>query len=368
MSEHLTQNQVEDYYQQKLSVAELLSVSDHLGACETCRHEVTRAVNSDAVLRAAFQVFGEVAEALPSSTVRTHLTSEQIAEYVDGVPASEEPQVIKDHLTGGDQCSLAANDLRAFRNEVAPGPKRKYHPAMVSAPVESWRHRLVASLSSLHLPSPALAFGSALTVLLLVMTGWLVWQRRLEKETKSQIVATTPSPPVSPIPVPEGTANSVIAQLNDSERRIVLDSTGKLSGADYLPPDCQRILKDALTSQRLEKSALLAGLARPGSALMSGDRQGNQFSVIEPVGKVMLSDRPMFRWSQLHGATGYVVEVYDEQFRPVATSLQLTSDSWTAQQPLARGRIYSWQVKAIKDGLEFKSPASASTASQVPHS
>ena len=193
-------------------------------------------------------------------------------------------------------------------------------------------------------------------MLLLVMTGWLVWQRRLEKETKSQIVATTPSPTVSPIPVPEGTAISVIAQLNDSERRIVLDSNGKLSGADYLPPDCQRILKDALTSQRLEKSALLAGLARPGSALMSGDRQGNQFSVIEPVGKVMLSDRPMFRWSQLHGATGYVVEVYDEQFRPVATSLQLTSDSWTAQQPLERGRIYSWQVKAIKDGLEFKSP------------
>jgi hypothetical protein len=58
----------------------------------------------------------------------------------------------------------------------------------------------------------------------------------------------------------------------------------------------------------------------------------------------------------LDGATGYVVEVYDERFNLAATSSQLTTNSWRAPQGLARGGVYSWQVKAIKDGQEFKSP------------
>jgi hypothetical protein len=35
----------------------------------------------------------------------------------------------------------------------------------------------------------------------------------------------------------------------------------------------------------------------------------------------------------------------------------LTSLSWTAP-PLARGQVYSWQVKAIRDGQEFIAPRS----------
>jgi hypothetical protein len=76
--------------------------------------------------------------------------------------------------------------------------------------------------------------------------------------------------------------------------------------------------------------------------------------VIEPVGEVVLSNRPSFRWSALEGASAYVVEVYDDQFRLVATSPQLTERSWTTS--LARGKVYSWQVKATKDGEEVTSP------------
>ena len=77
--------------------------------------------------------------------------------------------------------------------------------------------------------------------------------------------------------------------------------------------------------------------------------------MLEPTGKVVQSDRPTFVWSPLADATGYVVEVYDEAFNLVATSPQLTANSWTSQ-PLKRGRIYSWQVKAVKDGQESRSP------------
>ena len=87
------------------------------------------------------------------------------------------------------------------------------------------------------------------------------------------------------------------------------------------------------------------------------DDQGNSFSVIEPIGKVILSDSPTFRWSKLTGATGYVVEVYDERFNLTASSPQSNFDSWTLPKPLRRGGVYSWQVKALKDSQEFTSPS-----------
>jgi hypothetical protein len=87
-----------------------------------------------------------------------------------------------------------------------------------------------------------------------------------------------------------------------------------------------------------------------------GDNRGARFSVIDPVGIVLLSDRPTFRWSPLEGATGYIVEVYDDKLKQVLISPQLTDTSWRAPQSLERGGIYSWQVTASKGGEEFSSP------------
>jgi hypothetical protein len=87
-----------------------------------------------------------------------------------------------------------------------------------------------------------------------------------------------------------------------------------------------------------------------------GSNNQPEFSVLEPTGIVLLRDRPAFRWSEMAGATGYVVEVYDDQFKLAASSPQLTNRSWTIPQPLLRGKIYSWQVKAMKDGQEVTSP------------
>ena len=147
---------------------------------------------------------------------------------------------------------------------------------------------------------------------------------------------------------------AVVAQLTDGDRVLALDQEGKLSGADDLPPAYKNLITKALSSQRIERSSQLQGLTRPPSSLMSTDNQKELFSVIEPVGNVLLTNRTTFRWSALNGATGYVVEVYDEQFKPVASSPKLTNPSWTTTLP--RGHVYSWQVKATKDGQELTSP------------
>ena len=146
----------------------------------------------------------------------------------------------------------------------------------------------------------------------------------------------------------------VVAQLNDGNNVLTLDERGNLSGADNLPATYKTLVTRALTTQRIGKSSQLEGLSRPPSSLMSSDNPKEQFKVLYPVRDVMMTNYPTFRWSPLEGATGYEVEVYDAQFNRVASSPRITNTSWSTS--LARGQVYSWQVKAIKDNQEITSP------------
>ena len=349
--EHLNQKQIEDYSRNSLPAAELLAASDHLDQCEACRESVEAGRDVDAAFFALREdVFAENASA--------HLTSEQTAEYVDKNLSGEELQVVNDHLSSCESCAFAVEDLRAFRNQIAPSLDRVYGPAPIVAATESsWRERF----TSLFRVSPVPAFGAAaLAIIVLSFIAWTVW--RTTKQEKQEVVVVVPSPSLQPSPSaapsveapPE--AAPVVAQLNDGARVVSVDQEGKLSGADSLPASYQELVKRALTSQRIERSSQLQGLTRPPSTLMGGSEQAREFSVLEPAGIVLLSDRPAFRWSRFEGASDYLVEIYDEQFKLVMSSPRITTFSWTASQPLSRGRVYSWQVKAVKDGQEITVP------------
>lgn len=371
--EHLTQRQFEDYGQQQLDVAELLSVCDHLDECEACRRQIEGATDGDAAfyaLRAG--VFEETAEGSSTNVGRAHLSAEQTAGYVEGTLSGEGLQTVNDHLSSCEHCALSVADLRAFSDAVAPTLEHEYQPKAVHTPstVPSskegrWR-RTFASLSSFFSASPVPAFGAALAVILLAVFGWLLWRTTRERAPRQEVVvapSSQPSPvvvtptPSQPEPVPsQPEPSAAVAQLNDGGGQLTLDREGRLSGADALPPAYRERLQEALGGRRIERSSQLKGLSRPGSSLMGSEQQGSEFSVLDPVGHVLVSDRPIFHWSALEGATGYVVEVYDEAFNLVAASPQLTTRSWSASQTLARGKVYSWQVKAVKDGQEIKSP------------
>jgi hypothetical protein len=346
--EHLTQKQIEDYSKYRLGPTELLTVDDHVADCEACRLRVEAGVNGDAAFFALHgETFGD------ESTV--HLTAEQTAEYVDKNLSGEALQVVTDHLAGCGQCLLAIEDLRAFRNEVAPSLDREYQPALITPSVakESW----FIKFGSLFRLSPIPAFGGAvLAILLLAVVAWLVWRTPNERQpqiAEAPTPVSQPSPSVEPV-TPQPQPVTVVAQLNDGGRVLTLDQEGKLSGADDLPANYRNLVTKALSTQRIEKSSQLQGLTRPPSSLMSSDNQKDQFTVLEPAGSVLLTDKPAFRWSTLEGATGYVVEVYDAQFNLVTSSPQLSNPSWTTTLP--RGNVYSWQVKAIKEGQEITSP------------
>jgi hypothetical protein len=359
LSEHLTQTQIEDYGRHKLSAVELSSVSNHMNDCEACSCQVERAFDGDAPFFALkSEAFGEE-EILFSPAGRAHLTTEQTAGYIDELLAGEELQMIRDHLTGCEQCKVAVNDLRAFRDQIAAGLDHEYQPSS-RLTEDRWRHVLGNTLSLLANPR-TLIFGSALAALLLILAGLPILQMLQREET--EVVETPHSPPapavtpvVSPTPRPGEAAASVVARLNDGKGQVTLDREGNLSGIDNLSPAYLRMIKGALTNQQLEKSPLLAGLTSPEASQIRGrDKQDREFSAIKPVGTVILSDRPFFLWSRLDGAASYIVEVYDDEFTPMVASPRLIENSWTAPKSLPRGKIYIWQVKAIKDGREFVS-------------
>ena len=350
--EHLTQKQLEDFSLHRLGATELLTASDHLAECEICRMQVEAGMNGDAAFYALHEeAFGDDADGLSA-----HLSAEQTAEYVDKNLSGESLRMVTDHLAGCEQCVLAVADLRAFRNEIATSLDREYRPA--TAPVASSSVSWRAKFASFFRVSPVPAFGSAaLAVVLLAVVAWLVWRKPAERQPDVAVVPTPitqPSPVESPAVPPQPEPASVVAQLNDGNRVLALDEQGNLSGADDLPPAYKNLVTKALSTQRIERSSQLQGLTRPGSSLMSSDNQKDQFSVVQPVGDVLIINNPTFRWTTLDGATGYVVEVYDEQFKLVASSPQLTEALWTKSLP--RGHVYSWQVKAIKEGQEITSP------------
>src|SRR5262245_46144283 len=305
--------------------------------CEACRLKVERAFDDEVFFGLKTEVLGPSAETVSSFAEQAHLTFELTAAYVDEALAGEELQVVTDHLTGCEHCAMAVDDLRAFRNRVKPGLDREYRQPTAPATTENRWRRFVADMRARSPRTPTLA------ALLMIAAGRLIWQT-IEQNGKDPRIAQTPPSPTTPVVTPVVSPNptldgaTVIAQLNDGAGQVVLEGDGRLSGVDRLPPAYQQMIKNALSSQRLEKSPLLAGLVRPDSLLRKGgDDRGAGFSVVAPVGIVMLSDRPTFRWSPLEGATGYVVEVYDDKLMRIIASPQLADTSWTAPKSLKRG-------------------------------
>jgi len=339
LSGHLTKTQIEDYSRHSLSAATLLSVSDHLSLCDACRLQVQRVLNCDeAYLTFRNGVFEPQAGPI-------HLTFEQIARLVDATLPAEEFQVAKDHLVSCQLCFLAVDDLRVFKDQVEPDLHRQYQ--FTTPKVATERNWLIQFWPK------SLIFSSALAVLLLAVSGWMVWRTsRVSDQRTTQVATATKVTPPSTNASP-----TLIAMLNDGAGQVRLDAEGKLSGVEQLPEAYQQMVKRALSGQEFERSPLLARLA-PSEGIPRGSSEavGDRFSLIEPVRTVTLSEHPTFRWARLGGATGYIVEIYNEEFDPVASSPRLSVPKWKPAQKLKRGAIYYWQVKAVKDGKEMISP------------
>jgi anti-sigma factor RsiW len=363
MSEHLSEQLIERYRRRVLSPVELLDVDDHMAACEMCR----RRGGDEPRERAAARSLG----ADLSATGMTHLDYERLAAYVEGELDPIDREIADSHLKLCDRCDSELNELRAFTTRMAAYPAKEYAPAAprplgekaaglwdgVRAFGRSSAFALPVRLAGLGLVIALLFWATSLKSRNFQLQTALDQQRRENEKLKQDFQAANASvaelrDQLAQLKSVQPSSSFVVA-LNDGGGRVTLDKEGNVAGA---PPPFQQIVKQTLMAQRVETPRTLPELIGKSGVLMGPADEGHPFALLGPVGTVVMSDRPAFRWRALTGADSYVVRIYDADFNEVAVSQRLSETAWSVTRSLERGRTYSWQVTARVGGKEVSSP------------
>ncbi|HEY0100452.1 MAG TPA: hypothetical protein VGB76_16020 [Pyrinomonadaceae bacterium] len=177
---------------------------------------------------------------------------------------------------------------------------------------------------------------------------------------QSGVVGTNRSP--SPTPLPGKDAAPVLpADLGlvvmDGVNTFVLDEQGNVSGINKtLPKSYRAALELTLSKQQISVAPLPSELTEVAGQVMGSPSADVEFTLLSPAGEVVPTTTPVLTWNPLDKAKGYKVEVFDEQFNPVAESPELHTIKWQVPKgKLRHGHAYSWKVTAFKEGGEVSS-------------
>jgi hypothetical protein len=362
MTEHLTETQVSLFRERALTPTERERIDSHIAECESCLRRILP--SEDSAL-----VYSELTEALlPDSAHEAfHMSHSDVRRYANGSTDEADRVIFESHLDICDQCSDAVQSLVASPLV-----------ASVAAPT---RHAEVATQPSSQVWSAAFQFTPARAVAGVLIAACLVlafvlWQRRPSRavdqaaqKTTSQTPSNTPGSG-SPTPAdtqatkdPTTDQFAVAASLEDNGRKIQLDNSGRLIGLDELPEASRSLVRNALTTKTLSKPEVLDKLTTPSITLMDPTARENTFGLLGPSGKVIETDHPNLRWQALQGATSYTVSVFDSDFNLVTRSAAQAATDWTSTR-LRRGMIYSWEVVAVRNGQEVRSPVAPAPRAQ----
>jgi hypothetical protein len=362
MTDHLTETEVSLFRERAIRPTERERIDAHVAECESCLRRILP--SEDSAL-----VYSELTEALLSDSADEafHLSNADARRYANGSIDEADRVIFESHFELCDQCSEAVQSL------VASPP--------VESVAASTRHAEVAAQPSSRVWSAAFQFTPARAVagvlvaacLVLAFVVWQRWHSRVVDQTAQKTSSQTPSnTPGSGSPTPTQTEATkdpttdqfaVVASLEDDGRKIQLDNRGKLIGLEGFPEASRSLVRGVLTTKTLSKPEVLDKLTAPSITLMDPTARENSFGLIGPSGTVIVSDRPALRWQPLKGATSYTVSVFDLDFNPVTRSAPQAATDWTSTR-LRRGMIYSWEVVAVRNGQEVRSPVAPAPRAQ----
>ncbi|HKX26358.1 MAG TPA: zf-HC2 domain-containing protein, partial [Blastocatellia bacterium] len=380
---HLTQPELDGYRRRMIPAAELLAINEHLASCEECYGKFY-----PHTLLASTYKFARLELELAESEELEHLSFDQIAAYQAGGLDGLEREMVSVHLEICSECQQVIQDLRQFKTDLAvERPVVPVSAPPVSAP-PAWWERVVKfwKTPGYRIPVEALAFGAAAAIIIWLVIGSRpqtpaelqaqvedlkrqnsalktdlsnvselraqVEQLRAQNRELQQLATVKPGGPAPPQPGGEVSSQPLVA-INDGGRRVTLDRQGVVEGLKFVSPEHLVAVREALRTGRVETRPDLASLNGDDTQLMGGPDE--KFVALSPVGMIVSTAQPVFRWTPLSGASGYTVTVYREDGE-VCSSPVLTGTEWTAP-PLPRGRIYSWQIRANKDNREIIAPA-----------
>lgn len=349
MYQHPTEQQLMEYQRRNLAPDAFLAVHGHVSECARCAARCYEPGQARADHETLLAALTPAADEPPY-----HLSAETASGYAADELDEIELEAAATHLEVCAECAAAVARLRAGRE--------------VPAPARAGNRWQLWPLRPLQLAAAALALAVLLgaTWLLFFRSGNSRAPERAGQETPPAQANEAPPPdedrPPAQSPQPEPTPPAptarVVVALNDSGRQVTLDAQGNLAGLEQLPEELRSQVSSALVTQRLARAPVLNDLSGEAGVLRGGGVQsGVPFRLLAPLGVVIESDRPTFRWQQLAGADSYNVTVTDGNLNEVAASGPVTVTSWRVARPLARGVTYSWQVTAHKkDGQAVTSP------------
>lgn len=333
MAWHLTTELLAKYRRRECTPEELLRLDDHLRACERCLAEFS----------SHFEVTGGVLALAANLRSPEAVDHPNLQPYLSGVLDEIDRELVESHLEFCSACQDQKSLLESRRRA------RVRFLGYLGAALDAIRSFEVPVRSHW----PAMATGMAMLLLLSAVFWLKPWERRdpeVALSRKSPSIETPQKSPVTPNVVEEP-----LLAITDNGVRITLTRPGDIEGLEQLSPRMREFLEPIIRTRAIGiPSPELSGK----SAALMGDQAGpGAFRLISPVGRIVDSVRPAFRWQSMTGAAGYIVSIYDPEYREVAVSPVISETRWTPGLNLRRGQTYLWQVTARLEDGDVRAPA-----------
>ena len=380
---------MERFCARTLEVSKMAAIGEHMADCPECQ----RLFHDFFQKRRAFAPV--VIDLSPEKWLRDeHLDYEWLTAYVDDAMEKDEREMTELHLQLCDQCREEVEEFIAWQQEIKPELKIRYMPDD-PASSRKWVWGSWDWLRMIRKPAYAfavlLAIGAAITLAILLLksspNSWDGQQANASPSPSVQvsttpIVNSSPAPDLVVKPTPQirasprtqsqqagsnnappstiTTATKTAISLNDGNRVVAIDTSGRLTGLAKLPPELERSIKRVLLSEEIERPTTLTDL-EGNKGDLRGEGNQSSFKLLSPTRIVVSDDRPVFKWESLRGAESYRVYVSDSRSRKVADSglLPRTETQWSSSLLLKRGEVYSWTVGAVVNGEEIVSPSAS---------
>src|SRR5262249_26029187 len=300
----------------------------------------------------------------PATAAPVHLTRTQLSAYASSRIDEADGELVESHLEICSECLAEARSLAdGAEASAAPSPARTRGHSGESSLV-GWTGWATALWRRLALRFLVAGLASA-AVLGAVVVFSLELSRGPKQIPATGIPPVTGQPRVSesqgPDPEPQ-TPPATALLLLDGDLKIERNPAGYITGLESLPEPDQRRIRIALERGDVRVSDALKELSDSAGSVMGGSDKA-AFALLDPVGKVVSTDRPTLRWEPPDGAISFRVTITDpaQGYKEIVSSPELACVEWMVEQPLERGHVYTWQVAArTEDGAEVKAPGASS--------
>jgi len=363
MTHHLSTLQVEQLCVSALPEEELAAAAVHTAECQSCHDRFVQELKR----QRGSTPFNFTLD--PEFWFRhDHVDFDQLVALADKTLDQDMDEIINIHLKSCESCREDVRSFLAFRKATAREINVSFGPidyeSTHDVPTPLWWHRLQKR--------PVYAVTAIVLVAIAVLIGVVALNKRSSPLEASKQDHKNPdikrNPSVSSSPAPDvvsspssGADSEKVAILKDSGGEVTIDKNGRITGLDELSENNRQYIARVALSEQLEPPEVLRRLSGEQSGLRGSDNGGPGFRLVYPVQRVVIEDRPFFRWKSLSGVSSYRVYVLDANGNEVAQSEELppTKTQWKAPAPLRRGQVFAWVVTAVVDGKKVVSPSAS---------